>query len=126
MRYAAQGYRVRPYGDFDIWGKIKKGDDSDRRLNGVLQPSNAPGPLVARTGLAAWAGPSRLHFIKLDANYEQYWINDSDACVSVSYHEVLLWFNSRGDQCVNCLSEWNLAFGDDSYNSSMFIRVMKN
>ena len=22
--YAAQGYRVRPYSDFDIWGQIKK------------------------------------------------------------------------------------------------------
>jgi len=125
-RYAAQGYRVRPYSDFNFWGKLKKATtliaDSTAFYNLQFRQVRLLRSLGARLG----GGPSRLRFIKLDANYEQYWVNDSDACISVSYHEVLLWFTSRGDQCLNCSSEWSLAFGDESYNPIMFIRVAKN
>jgi SAM-dependent methyltransferase len=125
-RYAAQGYRVRPYSDFDIWDKLKKATipiaDSNAFFNLYARQVRLQRSLGSRLG----GGPSRLHFIKLDANYEQYWINDSDACISVSYHEVLRWFTSRGDQCLNCPSEWSLVFGDADYNPNMFIRVVKN
>ena len=125
-RYAAQGYRVRPYGDFDFWGKIKKATiliaDSDAFYNLYVRQIRLLRFLGSRLG----RGPSRLHFIKLDANYEQYWINDSDACVSVSYDEVLRWFTSRGDQWMNCPNEWSLVYGDTEYNPNMFIRVVKN
>jgi SAM-dependent methyltransferase len=125
-RYSAQGYRVRPYDDFDIWGKIKKATisiaDSDIFYN--LQAHQVR--LLRSLGSRLGGGPSRLHFIKLDANYKDYWINDSDACISVSYHEIMLWFTSRGDQCLNCPNEWNLVFEDASYDPNMFIRVVKN
>jgi SAM-dependent methyltransferase len=125
-RYAAQGYRVRPYSDFDIWGKIKKATipiaDSNAFYNFYARQVRLLRSLGSRLG----GGPSRLHFIKLDANYEQYWTNDSDACVSVSYHEVLRWFTSRGDQCLNCPNEWSLVYEDADYNPNMFIRVVKN
>lgn len=125
-RYAAQGYRVRPYDDFDIWGKLKKASipiaDSNAFFNLYARQVRSLRSLGSRLG----GGPSRLHFIKLDANYEQYWINDSDACVSVSYHEVLRWFISREDQCLNCPGEWNLIFHDAPYDPNMVIRVVKN
>jgi SAM-dependent methyltransferase len=125
-RYAAQGYRVRPYSDFDIWGKIKKATiliaDSNAFYNLYARQVRLLRSLSSRLG----GGPSRLHFIKLEANYEQYWVNDSDACVSVSYHEVLRWFTSHGDQCLNCPSEWSLVADNASYNPSMFIRVVKH
>lgn len=124
-RYAAQGYRVRRYGDFDIWGRIKKATIS-------IADSNAFYNLQARQVRAIrsigsrWNGaPSRLHFIKLDANYEDYWVADSDACVSVAYHEIYRWFTSRGDQCLNCPSEWDLILGVQ-YDPNMTIRVVKN
>jgi SAM-dependent methyltransferase len=67
-RYSAQGYRVRPYGDFDIWGKIKKATisiaDSDIFYN--LQAHQVR--LLRSLGSRLGGGPSRLHFIKLDAN----------------------------------------------------------
>lgn len=124
-RYAAQGYRVRSYHDFDIWGKLKKATIPIADSNAFYNLQTRQVRLLRSLGSRLGGGPSRLHFIKLDANYEQYWINDSDACVSVSYHEVLRWFTSRGDQCLNCPSESSLVFGDAAYNPNMFIRVVK-
>ena len=125
-RYAAQGYRVRPYSDFNFWGKLKKATTLIAESTAYYNLQFRQVRLLRSLGARLGGGPSRLRFIKLDANYEQYWVNDSDACISVSYHEVLLWFTSRGDQCLNCSSEWSLAFGDESYNPIMFIRVAKN
>jgi SAM-dependent methyltransferase len=125
-RYAAQGYRVRPYSDFDFWGKIKKATIPIAESNAFYNFYARQVRLLRSLGSRLGGGPSRLHFIKLDANYEQYWTNDSDACVSVSYHEVARWFSSRGDQCLNCPNEWSLVFGDAAYNPSMFIRVVKH
>jgi len=121
-RYAAQGHRVRPYSDFDIWGKIKKAmipiTDSNVFINLYSQQIRLLRSLGSRLG----GGPSRLRFIKLDANYDQYWIGDSDACVSVSYDEVLRWFTSRGDRCDNCPS---LIFDTMPSWPEMFIQVHK-
>lgn len=125
-RYAAQGHRVRPYGDFDLFGRLKKATIpfADSLIFQNLQARQVR--LLRSLGSRIGAGPSRLHFIKLDANYEDYWVADSDACTSVSYHEVFRWFTSRGDDCVNCPSEWNLIFNYDYYNTNMIIRVVKN
>ena len=124
-RYAAQGHRVRPYSDFDLWNRIKKATIP-------IADSNAFRNLYARQvrslrslGSRVSSGPSRLHFIKLDANYDHYWVGDSDACISVSYHEVLLWFTSRGDQCDNCPTEWNMIFNIPPYEPDMFMRINK-
>jgi SAM-dependent methyltransferase len=124
-RYAAQGHRVRPYADFDIWGKIKKATipiaDSRAFFNLYARQVRLLRSLGSRLG----GNPSRLRFIKLDANYDQYWVGDSDACISVSYHEVLLWFTSRGDHCGNCPSEWDEIFNIAPHEPGMFIRVNK-
>jgi SAM-dependent methyltransferase len=126
-RYAAQGYRVRPYGDFGFFGRLKKATipimDSTAYQN--LQARQVR--LLRSLGSRLGAGPSRLHFIKLDANYDDYWVSDSDACTSVSFHEVFRWFISRGDHCANCPSEWNLVFLNyDYHNPNMVIRIVKN
>jgi SAM-dependent methyltransferase len=124
-RYAAQGYRVRPYSDFDVWDRIKKATipvaDSRAFFNLYARQVRLLRSLGSRVG----SGPSRLRFTKLDANYDTYWIGDSDACISVSYHEILLWFISRGDHCDNCPNEWNLIFNIPPYEPDMFIRVNK-
>ena len=125
-RYAAQGHRVRPYNDFDIWGKIKKATIPIAYSTAFYNLQTRQVRLLRSLGSRLGGGPSRLHFTKLDANYEQYWINDSDACISVSYHEILRWFTSRGDQCLNCPGEWNLAFGGEPVDLNMFIRVVKD
>jgi SAM-dependent methyltransferase len=123
--YAPQGYRVRPYSDFDIWGQIKKAMiplyDSNAFLNLYVRQVRLLRSLGSRLG---W-GPSRLHFIKLDANYDHYWVGDSDACISLSYHEARLWFTSRGDPCEHCSTEWDLIFNIPVIEPYMFIRVNK-
>ena len=124
-RYAADGHRVRPYSDFDFWGKIKKATIPIADSNVFYNLQARQVRLLRSLGSRLGGGPSRLHFIKLDANYEQYWINDSDACISVSYHEVLRWFTSRGDQCLNCPTEWSLIFADALHDRNMLMRVVK-
>jgi SAM-dependent methyltransferase len=124
-RYAAQGYRVRPYSDFEMWGRIKKATlsiaDSAAFLNLYVRQVR----LLRSAGTRIAGGPSRLRFIKLDANYKDYWVGDSDACISLSYHEALLWFTSRGDHCDNCPGEWSLVVNVPYHEPEMFIRVNK-
>lgn len=123
--YAAQGHRVRPYSDLDLWGRIKKATipiyDSSAFLNLHVRQ------VRLLRSLGAWLGgaPSRLHFRKLDANYDNYWVGDSDAPVSLSYHEARLWFTSRGDSCEHCSSEWDLIFTIPNIEPYMFVRVNK-
>lgn len=98
----ADGYEVRPYTDFDAAGKAKKAS-----LNLLAWPyyryfSMIP-VRIARKVQAQWTvGPTRLHYDLLDANYKDYWVPDSDAVAGLDYYEMLLWFQSRGDECLNC------------------------
>jgi SAM-dependent methyltransferase len=123
--YAAQGYRERPYSDFDTWGRMIKATipltDSNAFLNLYARQVRLLRSLGSRLG----GGPSRLHFIKLNANYDQYWTADSDAPISLSYHELRLWFTSRGDDCEHCSNEWDLIFKIPMIEPYMFIRVNK-
>jgi SAM-dependent methyltransferase len=125
-QYAAQGHRVRPYSDFDIWGKIKKAMIPITDSNAFINLYSHQISLLRSLGSLLGGGPSRLRFIKLDANYDHYWVGDSDACVSVSYHETLRWFTSRGDRCDNnCPSEWSLILDNMPSWPEMFIQVHK-
>lgn len=124
-RYAAQGYRVRPYSDFDLWGKLKKATIPIHDSNVFINLYAYPVRLLRALGGRLGSGPSRLHFIKLDANYDHYWIGDSDACISVSFHELYLWFTTRGDRCENCPSELAHIFNSTVPDDAMIIRVNK-
>ena len=98
--WAADGYDVRPYSDFGLSGKLIKASIPLRssvafRLAGLL-----PNRLI-RT-VAARFGPTKLHYRRLVPNYARYWVPDSDAVASIDSHEAMLWFLSRGDECLNC------------------------
>jgi ubiquinone/menaquinone biosynthesis C-methylase UbiE len=98
--WAADGYEVRPYADFGFAGKLIKASISLRssipfRVTTLL-PIRAVRTLVARSG------PTRLRYRRLTPNYDQYWVPDSDAVNSIDSHEAMLWFLSRGDECLNC------------------------
>ena len=97
--WLADGYEVRPYSDFGFSGKIAKGALPFRRFSAV------PGTLVARIArqLIFDAGrPTQFRYTRLDANFEDYWVPDSDAINSLDPHEVMLWYVSRGDECLTC------------------------
>ena len=98
--WAAEGYPVRPYSDFTAAGKIIKASIPLRASPPVLAMSKLPNRLVRN--LVAQFGPTRLRYRRLTPNYEKYWMPDSDAVNSIDRYEAMLWFRSRGDECLNC------------------------
>lgn len=98
----ADGYEVRPYSDFGFSGKLKKAS-----LNLLAWPyyryfALLPVRVARKVQTSLESGPSRLHYDLLEPNYKEYWMPDSDAVAGLDYYEMLLWFQSRGDECLNC------------------------
>jgi SAM-dependent methyltransferase len=98
--WAAEGYQVRPYSDFGLGGKLIKASIPLRSSPPFLVMSLLPNRIIRN--FATWFGPTRLRYRRLTPNYEKYWQADSDAVNSIDSHEALLWFRSRGDECLNC------------------------
>jgi SAM-dependent methyltransferase len=98
--WAAEGYEIRPYSDFGLGGKLIKASLLLRSSPPFIMLSLIPNRLIR--SLAAYWGPTRLRYRRLEPNYEKYWVADSDAVNSIDVHEALLWFRSRGDECLNC------------------------
>ena len=46
--------------------------------------------------------PTVLRYTALTPNFQNYWVTDSDAVASIDSYEGMLWFLSRGDECINC------------------------
>jgi SAM-dependent methyltransferase len=98
--WASEGYDVRPYSDFGFKGKLIKATIPVRDSLPFLAAIRIPNRVVRRA--AAWFGPPRLHYRLLQPNYKKYWEPDSDAVNQIDRQEVMLWFRSRGDECLNC------------------------
>ncbi len=98
--WAADGYAVRPYSDFNLGGKLIKASVPVRSSLPFRLATRIPARIIRKT--ASWFGPTRLHYRRLTPNYKEYWQPDSDAVNSLDRHEVMLWFRSRGDKCLNC------------------------
>ena len=123
-RYAGQGYSVRPYRDFDWKGKLIKATIplSKARPWHYLQFHQVRA--LRFLGAHLSPGPSRLHFISLTPNYDQYWVADSDAAISLSAYELYLWFTTRGDRCIDCPSEMRMVLRND-WMGSLTVQVLK-
>jgi SAM-dependent methyltransferase len=102
--WAAQGYEVRPYGDFGLGGKLIKASIPVRKSEPFWLFTHVPNRMLRAT--FSGSGPTRLHYRRLEPNFEQYWQHDSDAVNDLDEAEVALWFESRGDTCLNCLPGW--------------------
>jgi SAM-dependent methyltransferase len=98
--WAAEGYEVRPYSDFGLGGKIIKASIPLRSSTPFILTTLLPNRLIR--DLVGRFGPTRLRHKRLNPNYEKYWVADSDAVNSIDVHEAMLWFRSRGDECLNC------------------------
>jgi SAM-dependent methyltransferase len=101
--WLAQGYKVRPYSDFGLYGKAIKVTLPLRGSNVYRVATTMPVRMVRAQ--AAKLGPTTLRYRRLEPNYQEYWGADSDAVNSIDSHEAMLWFSSRGDECVNCGGE---------------------
>ncbi len=96
----ADGYPVRPYRDFNLWGKLMKASVPMR--DSVLFRSCYIFPRrVLRLASFLCSRPTRFCFKRLEANYSRYWMSDSDAVCSMDPYEAILWFTSRQDVCLN-------------------------
>ncbi len=94
--WAADGYSVRPYSDFNILGKIYKFfipllDSKIYRAAYIL-----PKRLFYSVLYKTFGRNHKLIYKKLKANYEFFWESDSDACNSLDPYLVMLWFESMG------------------------------
>jgi SAM-dependent methyltransferase len=101
--WAAQGYAVRAYSDFNWKGKIIKASIPVR--NSILFRCTYIFPkriistiqyLVQRKGK-----PVPFVYKKITANYDYCWTSDSDAVNSLYPYRAILWFVSRGDKCLS-------------------------
>ena len=100
--WAAQGYAVRPYSDFGFAGKLIKAS-LPLRVSPLFQLSYVlPIRLLRFLGTDVHRGPTSFHYTRLTPNYTKYWVPDSDAVNSIDSFEAMLWFESRGDHCLNC------------------------
>jgi SAM-dependent methyltransferase len=102
--WAADGYAARPYSDFGIAGKFVKATIPIRSSYPFWFVSTVPSRLIR--WVASWTGPTRLHYRRLEPNYHEYWQEDSDAVNSLDAFEMAMWFESRGDECLNCWTGW--------------------
>jgi SAM-dependent methyltransferase len=98
--WAADGYEVRPYSDFGLAGKLIKASIPMRSSQAYR--ALALVPIRSARGWVARFGPTKLRYRRLTPNYEKYWVPDSDAVNSIDSHEAMLWFLTRGDECLNC------------------------
>ena len=120
---AAQGYRARPYSDFDIGGKIIKATSGLSDSRGFEASYTFPARLIRWITYNTTQQPTAFHHRTLFPNYEQYWEADADAVNSLDRYETYLWFKSRGDLCLNCASEWDILRTQETPRMYLVIRV---
>ena len=118
--WAAEGYEVRPYSDFDTRGKLIKASLVLRASVGIRSAAALGVRALREAYTMISASPTRLRFTALAPNYSQYWVADSDATTSLDRYEALLWFRTRGDQCVNCRGT---AFDIRNFVEPLVIRI---
>lgn len=99
--WAAQGYAVRPYSDFDSKGKLIKAS-IPLRNSLIFRASYVIPRRLGRVILACLGvNQARLKYKELSPNFEIFWTEDSDAVNSLDPFDVIAWFSLRGDQCLN-------------------------
>lgn len=103
--WAAEGYPVRPYSDFNLIGKFIKASIPIR--NSIIFRSSYVFPRRAVNALI-WLfyrlfkkKEFNLKFRHLKPNYNTFWMSDSDAVVSIDPYDVILWCLFKGCSCIS-------------------------
>lgn len=99
--WAAQGYAVRPYRDFDLKGMLVKASIPIRDSIVFRSLYTFPIRFIRLSSYFLPRKPTTLRYNALTPNYSYHWTGDSDAVNSTDPYEVILWFRSRGDECLN-------------------------
>jgi ubiquinone/menaquinone biosynthesis C-methylase UbiE len=107
--WAAEGYPVRPYSDFDLKGKLIKASIPIRNLVLFRSMYIFPRRLIRLITYLLTKRSLRFKYRELTPNYDIFWMDNSDAVNSMEPYEAILWFVSRGDKCIsypNSLSQF--------------------
>jgi SAM-dependent methyltransferase len=99
--WAADGYPVRPYADFGWKGKLIKLSIPVRDSVWYRSLRIFPLRLLHLLEYLLRQHPTRFRYGRLKANFEKFWMSDSDAINAMDPFEAYLWFASRGDTCLN-------------------------
>ena len=121
--WLAQGYQVRPYSQFGLGGKLIKASVPWRQSPLFWAAALVPTRLLRLAHYRLAGENTRLHFRALEPNYQHYWMPDSDAAISLDSFEAVKWFESRGDECLNCGSDRDELF--DFTKAGVVVRVRK-
>jgi SAM-dependent methyltransferase len=99
--WAAKGYPVRPYSDFNLLGKINKTLIPIRNSLLFRSLNIFPKRIIRLFQLLIPSGPLVFKFKKLEPNFDNFWMEDSDAVNSMDPFEAIVWFTSYNDECIN-------------------------
>jgi len=119
--WLAEGYPVRPYGDFGLTGRLIK--VSIPAMSYFWNLSKPAVRLIRYVQWIAAGDPVKFHYRRLTPNYSHYWMWDSDAVNSLDRYETALWFLSRGDECLNCEGSFH---GLMKGSEPLILRIHKN
>lgn len=99
--WAAEGYPVRPWSDFDWKGKLIKASIPMR--DSVIFRATFMFPKRFYRSLQFLLGKrfDEIRYKKIKPNYDIFWTSDSDACNSIDPHDAILWFLSNGFECLS-------------------------
>jgi SAM-dependent methyltransferase len=98
VAYNCEGIPVRPYRELNWRQQLTKLSLPVRRHRLAKAVGCLPGRLARRLGWWLTKGPTSLRYQRLPANYERFWMADSDAVSRLDAHEGCLFFHSRGYQ----------------------------
>jgi SAM-dependent methyltransferase/uncharacterized protein YbaR (Trm112 family) len=96
VAYNCEGIPVRPYRDLTWRQRLTKLSLLVRRHALAKAAGCLPARLARRMGWWLTKGPTSLRYERLPANYERFWMADSDAVSRLDAHEGCLFFHSRG------------------------------
>jgi SAM-dependent methyltransferase len=108
--WVSEGYEVRPYSDFALAGKMIKATMPFRKTLLYAIATNYPVRLVRYSWNKLHGGPSRLRYHLLHPSTSKYWQEDADAVNSIDRFEVIQWFTTRGDECLDCSNPFQITF----------------
>ena len=103
--WAADGYPVRPYKDFNIKGKTIKFSIIFRNAKIYLALKYIIKRLFIMLRFNLFDRKKILfRHKKIKANFDHFWMSDSDAVNNMDQLHTIYWFVSRKDNCLNCNS----------------------
>jgi SAM-dependent methyltransferase/uncharacterized protein YbaR (Trm112 family) len=102
VQYVCDGIAFRPYGDLTFRQKLVKLSLPIRTKPAMKGLAALPARIARRVAWRArGARATKLHFARLQPDYEHFWQSDFDACSRLDSHEGVLFFESRGYEFLN-------------------------